>query len=89
MGKFLNTFFYGYMPRKWIRLVRFVSVLLPFLFLDFASDGELPDLIYAAISFRETGASIMIFFIIILPNLVLSWLLQPFFTSPKDNSLDK
>ena len=79
----LNTFFFGYMPLKWRRLIRFViSPVIIFLLAvlndEIASEGawmifnldfyELPEVI-----------KVIIVFVLAVPELAfISWLLKPF-----------
>lgn len=68
----LNTFFFGYLAKKWKRLIRVLSFLgLAFFLLVVLSDGV------------EADEEILPLFVLLYVNLVslISWVLKPFITN--------
>jgi hypothetical protein len=72
----LNTFFFGYLPLKWKRLVRVLSIgaiaILPFFLFELFED--------IAGSIGEYEALIFILFLTVTALLIglISWVLKPF-----------
>ena len=80
----MNTFFFGYLPLRWRRLIRFVVCpviifLLAVLNEEIASEGSY----YLSLDFYALPEviEIIILFVLAVPELAfISWLLKPFIT---------
>jgi hypothetical protein len=75
MRYLLDTFFFGYLPLKWRRLLRIISVLYFLVLLLIVLE------MYSASSVREYLISLLISSFWIIPSIILvSWALKPFVT---------